>query len=356
MSTFACPIVRVRAIEPIPDADAIELAVVGEFRSVVRKGAFQPGDRAVYLPEAAVLPEGLIAELGLTGKLAGKAKNRIKAVRLRGCLSQGILLDGVDFLHPDGHDMAAALGVTKYEPPIPAVMAGEVANLFGHPLKYEIENFKAWPDVLTYGEPVVITEKLHGTFCGVGVIPGLDYPEMFADATSGKRHGLVYSKGLGGKGLCFKDNAANDRNIYVQAARKLGLHRRIHEWLPGRTVHVLGEVYGPGVQDLHYGRQDRGFAVFDINVDGRYLNRAELWSACVHLRLDMVPLLYSGAFSREKLAAFTDGTATVGGAHTREGVVVVPVIERRDDKLGRVILKSVSADYLLRKGNATEYA
>jgi RNA ligase (TIGR02306 family) len=117
MSTFTVPIVRIRAIEPIDNADAIELAVIGDYRSVVRKGQYAPGDRAVYLPEASVLPDDLIERLGLTGRLAGGAKNRIKAIRLRGCLSQGILVDDVPHGFDDGECVAEWLGVTKYEPP-----------------------------------------------------------------------------------------------------------------------------------------------------------------------------------------------------------------------------------------------
>jgi RNA ligase (TIGR02306 family) len=91
MSSFSVPVIRIRGIEPIANADAIELAVVGDYRSVVRKGQFTAGSLAVYLPEASVLPDSLIEELGLVGKLAGGARNRVKAIRLRGCLSQGIL-------------------------------------------------------------------------------------------------------------------------------------------------------------------------------------------------------------------------------------------------------------------------
>lgn len=209
MSSFAAPVVRVRAIEPIPGADAIELAVVGDYRSVVRKGQFVPGDRAIYLPEGAVLPDAVIEDLGLAGKLAGSAQNRIKAIRLRGCLSQGILHPVVPEGAVDGQDCAARLGVTKYEPPIPAHMAGEVADLFGLPLKFDIENVKAFPDVLREGEEVELSEKAHGSFCGVAVVPDLGHPEMVGG------DGLVYSKGLGAKGLAFKDAPANAGNIYL---------------------------------------------------------------------------------------------------------------------------------------------
>ena len=351
MSAFSVPVVSIRAIEPIPNADAIELAVVGDYRSVVRKGQFQPGDVAIYIPEAAVVPDDLLERLGLVGKLSGAKKNRVKAIKLRGCLSQGILFDGAPTGTALGTDMAPALGIVKHEPPIPASMGGEMTSLFGYTLNYDIENYKKFPDVLADGEEVEFTEKAHGTFCGVGVCPGLDNPDLFG------ADGFVYSKGLGSKGLVFKDNSTNDKNIYIAMARELHLHRRIREAFPGRTVHVLGEVYGKGVQDLTYGRPDRSLVVFDINIDGRYLCRDELAEAVAALGLARVPVLYRGPFSREALYQHTDGKTELGnGAHIREGIVVTPAVERRDDAIGRVILKSVSGDYLTRKGDVTEFA
>ena len=50
---------------------------------------------------------------------------------------------------------------SKYEPPIPAHMAGEVANLYGKTILHDIKNFKAYPDVLIEGEMVEMTEKTH---------------------------------------------------------------------------------------------------------------------------------------------------------------------------------------------------
>jgi RNA ligase (TIGR02306 family) len=63
-----------------PNADALELAQVGLYRAVVAKGAYRTGDFALYIPEQAVLPVDLIEELGLTGRLSGKEKNRVKAI------------------------------------------------------------------------------------------------------------------------------------------------------------------------------------------------------------------------------------------------------------------------------------
>ena len=87
MAAFESRIHALR-IEPHPNADRLELAAVGGFRCVVGKDSFTDGDLAAYIPEGAVCPDWLIAELGLEGKLAGAGKNRVKAVRLRGALSQ----------------------------------------------------------------------------------------------------------------------------------------------------------------------------------------------------------------------------------------------------------------------------
>src|SRR4051812_34923701 len=92
MSDFQVRIVRIRNIEPIPGADNIELAVIGDYRSVIQKGQFNKGDIGVYIPEASVLPDWLVEQLGLIGRLAGPDKNRVKAIKLRGCVSQGILM------------------------------------------------------------------------------------------------------------------------------------------------------------------------------------------------------------------------------------------------------------------------
>src|SRR5271167_2507157 len=151
MSTFAVPVTRIAAIESIDGADAIEVAVVGDYRSVVQKGVFRQGQLVVYIPEAAVLPNELIVDLGLEGKLAGSHRNRVKAIKLRGQLSQGLIYDKVPEPFVEEDDVAEQLGIVKYEPHIPAQMAGAVVFIppgmvaGGEPIKYDIQNFKAKP-------------------------------------------------------------------------------------------------------------------------------------------------------------------------------------------------------------------
>ena len=308
MATFEAKVYRLE-IEEHPNADAIELAKVGDYRSIVRKGDFKTGDLGVYIPEAAIVPDWLISELGLEGKLAGKDKNRVKAIKLRGILSQGLIypvqLDlGPDYDHyirnpektsaalykevEEGTDVTEYLDITKYEPPIPVHMAGEVSNAFGYTLKYDIENFKRHPDVLFEGEEVVMTEKLHGTWCCFGFHPEIDHP-------------IVTSRGLSEKGLIFKMNDANEHNLYVRAlmstanengddiiTRIRSVHLELLDKEPA-PFYILGEIFGHGVQDLTYGLNDVQFRVFDIYQgepeQGKYKDYHTLKKFCANYEL-----------------------------------------------------------------------
>lgn len=92
MAEFEVKVVKIDRIEDHPNADALELAVIGGYRAIVKLGEFEAGDLAVYIPEAAIVPDWLLKRMGLEGKLAGKDKNRVKAIKLRGILSQGLVL------------------------------------------------------------------------------------------------------------------------------------------------------------------------------------------------------------------------------------------------------------------------
>lgn len=338
-----------------PNADALELAQVGLYRAVVAKGAYRTGDAAVYIPEQAVLPAELVEELGLTGRLSGKASNRVKAVRLRGELSQGLVcrpraLADVDLARAaaEGTDFAEVLGITKWVPPVPTTMDGDVESAPDLLPWVDIENIQRYPGIFTPGEPVVLTEKLHGTACLMTYVAEDDRT-------------LVTSKGFGSKRLALKEDP---RNVYWRAIRAYdvpAVTARLAAKLGATRVGVFGEVYGAGVQDLTYGANGRseelGYAVFDVSaeIDGqvRWLDPAELLEG----ELPLVPRLYAGPYDIAKVLELATGRETVSGRelHLREGVVVRSATERYSPVTGgRAIAKAVSPAYLTRKGG-TEY-
>lgn len=198
---------------------------------------------------------------------------------------------------------------------------------------------------------------VHNSFCQVVIVPESDGNEnMFLGRI------LVASKGLGAQGLCFKANERNETNIYVRALKSSGIFDKLIKEYSNIDVpfFILGEVYGPGVQEgFSYGNELK-FRVFDAGSGYRgnshYINWHMVKENAKLLGYDTVPELYIGPFSKEKMLELTSGKETVSGEnkHMREGVVVKPTTERRDFNLGRVILKSVSEEYLTRKGG-TEY-
>lgn len=414
MAEFEVNVVKIDRIEDHPNADALELAIIGGYRAIVKIGEFKADDLVVYIPEASLIPQWLLEEMGLEGYLAGKDKNRVKAIKLRGILSQGLVLpiavsiggvsndwmqytlqgedqgwmltEGsiacVDELEKNiiGLDVAELLGIVKWEPPIPVSMAGEVCNIYGKTLRYDIDNLKKYPHILEEGEEVIMTEKLHGTFCGIGYWPGLSKKDLFEGGDV-----FAFSKGLGAQGLVFKDNENNKNNLYVKNLIDLldgvgvniidaikrwfeygsaAVDNPIKEFRKGKPmpVYILAEIFGKGIQDLAYGRDGDDLRVFDVFIGepstGRYLDYDEKVFFCEEIiDVAMVPVLYHGPYSKEIADKYCEGTTEIQGGKDsciREGIVITPAFEARHDEIGRVILKHVSEKYLLRK-NATEY-
>ena len=375
MATFSVPVVTIDDIVDHPNADALEIAVVGGFNCITRIGTYKPGDLAVYIPEASVVPEWLMRKMGLwdeekeRGMLVGRQNNRVKAIKLRGIVSQGLLYpveNGGVYGESElmganvGDDYAEHLGITKYEPPILTNMDGEITSVFGWTLKYDIENWQRYPNVIHDGEQVVFTEKLHGTWTCFGYVPGMHNDDLFMGGT------IITSKGFSDKGLAFKFNDANRGNLYMQIFEQYmvasGLWNEVMAYAHhiSAPVYILGETFGPGVQDLHYGDGGKRFRVFDVYCGepgkGQYLG----YTAMVEFiegrlpDLELVPILFAGSFSVEIAEKHRDGK-DFSGSHTREGIVIKPMEERRDLEIGRAMVKMISPKYLLRKGDTTEY-
>ena len=324
MSAFKAEVVRVK-LEPHPNADRLELAKVRGWQCCVVKGQFQEGGLAVYIPVDAVLPDALIESLGIRKNY----RKRLRTIKLRGLVSQGLLIcAGQD--NVEGQDVTEALGITKYDPPIPVHMAGPVRSEHARFQKYtDIENWKNFPDLFRPGEEVVVTEKVHGT-------------NFRAAKLDGELH-------VGSHRLSLVEDPAN---LYWRAAVLLGLKERLAE---GELLY--GEVYGHGVQDLAYGKKPGQIAVivFDIIRDNRYLDYAAFAGRLAEAGWQHLtaPILHRGPWTPDipKLAC---GQSVLCPGQIREGVVIRPASERFDPRTGRVILKGLNDDYLLRT-DATEH-
>lgn len=360
MAKFAVSVEKIKQVSDHPNADRLSIAKVLGYNVIIKKDEYKTGDTIVYIPTQSVLPKNIIEELGLSGKLAGSKKNRVKEASLRGIFSEGLIYPNKDNL-PVGTELQDELGIKKYEPQIPTSLGGQV-NSIGADLQFnfDVENYRRFPYIIEPGEDVIMTEKIHGT-C---FIAGATLDEQDNDAFYNKRS-FVGSKGLIGKGLAFKHNQENERNIYIRKFMDHNIHdvaTKLSD-IYQDTVYILGEVFGAGVQDLKYGALTnneiflRVFAIYTgQGSQKRAVNHQLLQDICESEGLPIVPILYQGAFSKDIMEKYTNGKESVSGteSHIREGVVITPVQERYDPRIGRVILKNISKDYLLRKGG-TEY-
>jgi RNA ligase (TIGR02306 family) len=338
MSEFKVEVVRVGQIYKHENADTLSITTVNEGYPVVfRTGDFREGELAVYLPIDSIVPD--------TEQWAFlKGHRRIKAKRLRGVFSMGMLSklpldltasvqekDGSTYplagVLKEGDDIQELMGVEKWEPEIhnnKLSWADREPDYALLPRYTDIEGLRKHPNVLQPGELVVITEKLDGTNARF-----LWNEERFY---------------VGSHNVMKKFDG---RDTWWKALEGLGLGEKIKK-MPGFAFY--GEIFG-NVQDLKYGMLDkiavRMFDVLDTKTQ-RYLDHDEMVKMCAALDIDVVPLLYYGPWE-DSLRKLADGPTTFGGVHIREGFVVKPARERYDHRVGRVILKLIGEEYLLRK-------
>jgi RNA ligase (TIGR02306 family) len=378
--------VLVRQVDDVIDhgnADRLSIVKLLGYEAITAKEEdgshhFQPGEKVIYVPEAAIVPEALLKERGYwneekdIGMLAGKTGTRVKAIRLRGVLSQGLVWKlvegefegefGTYVVDGDrvqevalGDNLADFFGITKWEPPIPAGMDGDVIGAGEFAYNYDIENFQTYPDFLV-GQEVEATEKLHGTNFRISYRPGVSYPDLFGEGDV-----AITSKGMGAKGLVLTNTEKNRvGNLYVRTALELGLIDLIRDLglRSGEAIDLFGEIYGVGVQDLHYGTTKPDYRAFDMRVNYKFLSPEDKNELLDSLGIQRVPLLYQGPFDLDRLAELRDGQSALGGC-IREGIVVTAMGDQtpRQADFGhslRPILKMVSPDYLTRKGG-TEF-
>ena len=316
---------KIDEIRPIEGADAIECAVVGGWTVVVKKGAFKPGDVGVYFEIDSWVP-AWIAPFLVKGTEPRKYNNvpgeRLRTVKLRGQLSQGLLIPIKDLAHhfPENGkncnwealaeaetDVTEVLSVQKWEAPVPAQLAGQARGDFPTAVpktdQERIQNlkdqFKEWKEQNLVFE---ITEKLDGSSC-----------TMYLDL-EGDFH--VCSRNL--------DLKRDENNSFWKAAIQDDVENR----MVAANLHgfaIQGELIGEGIQGNQYKIRGQKFYVFDIydTKTGAYLNSEQRIKLCQQLGLDHVPLVGVKAITAEDIAGIlqeAEGKSLLNGSE-REGLV-----------------------------------
>lgn len=341
MSTIKVEVTTIRDIRPHTNADKLELATINGWQVAIQKGRYHVDQPVIYFEQGTVISQEMADNLGVTNYLSGKTDidgNRVLVVnriKLRGEPSYGLVIPGDGYAV--GQDVADVFGAYKYRPPVKLLGSdAEVDHALFH--KYtEVENLRSYPDIFMTEDDVVVTEKIHGTNCRVGFVVENGEAVWMAGSRQLRRKDPGRDK--------WKDNL-----YWMPLSEQSVIDLMEYLLLNGAQSAVLyGEVFGRGVQSYDYGKYAPVFSAFDLMVNGRYLDYDEFKTAAYMFDVPIVPTVYTGKYDIGKIKELSDGESTVGGKHGREGVVVKPVKERIDTKIGRVILKYVGDQYLFGK-------
>ena len=315
-STHRVEVVRLTDIKPHPLADKLNIVNVFGYTCCIGKDDFKEGDLAAY-----VQPDMIVdSSRPDFAFLAGHEHVRVK--RLRGVLSQGLLVHAPEG-SAEGDDVAELLNVKRYEPLEPSLMNGdtEAAPPFYAPV-YDVENYFRYPDLLVEGEMVSITEKI--------------------DGASGRWSFDGERMWVGSRNNWRKPGSNNIWWKVLEQYPELEAYCRSN---PGTVVY--GEVFGR-VQKLHYGLEGNklGLVVFDVMRGNNWVSSAEY--SIAEVSLPRPPHFYVGPWYKALINAASGSSFVSGADHLREGFVVKPLIERTCPEIGRVQLKVVSNDYLMK--------
>lgn len=330
---------KISDIQPIDGADMIELAIVDGWKVVVAKNVgHKVGDTVIYCEIDSFLP--IKEEFEFLRKSSYKKMSdgtegfRLRTIKLRGQVSQGLILpmsvlyDNRDLSAFDelnvGDDVTSILGIVKYEPPIPAELAGKVKGLFPSFIpktdEERIQNladeFKTWEGVKFY-----VTEKLDGSSATF----------YFKDGVFG-----VCSRNL--------ELLETEDNTFWRVARQLDLENKMREF--GINISLQGELIGEGIQGNPYkikGQTIRFFNLFDIDLQQYHtLSMLEI-VVKRNFGLETVPVLeryFELPETIEEILKYAEGKSALNPDFDREGVVI-----RSLDK--KISFKAISNQFLL---------
>jgi RNA ligase (TIGR02306 family) len=308
---------RISDIQPIDGADMIELAIVDGWKVVVAKNVgHKINDLVVYCEIDSFLPireEFEFLRKSSFKKMGDEEGFRLKTIKLRGQVSQGLILP-LDVLLStgvssddvyEGLDVTGMLNIVKYEPPIPAELAGKVKGLFPSFIRKtdeeRIQNLAGEYEEMkkhTY----YVTEKLDGS-----------------SAT------FYYNNGV--FGVCSRnlELIETEGNTFWKVARELDLENKLQKL--NSNICLQGELIGEGIQGNPYkikGQTVRFFNIFDID-NQEYYGLPNFLITLDVLQLESVPVLdrnFQLPNSVDELLNYSDKKSKLNPNFDREGIVI----------------------------------
>ena len=303
---------KIAGVRPIPGADAIECVTVDGWDVVTKKGEFSVNDLVVYLEIDSWAPHELAPFLS-KGKepreFNGVKGERLKTIKLRGQISQGLILPlsclphslGFAFAASEGEDVTEWLGIQKWERPINPQLAGLAKGNFPSFIpKTDQERIQNIKHVLEDREErYEVSIKLDGS----------SFTAFHRDGRFG-----VCSRNL--------ELKPSDTNAFWQVANKYLLERT----LPAMgNFAIQGELVGPGIQGNQENLKELELYVFDVfDIDAQtYLDSSSRYDFVETLNLKQIPILFhyrEAPETLEEILKLAEGPSLNPKAN-REGLV-----------------------------------
>ena len=332
---------RVLAINPIPEADMIELVDVLGWHVVCKKNEMKVGDLIVYCEVDSVFPEKEEFEF------LRNCKFRIKTKKIRGVFSQGIcfplsILPKGEYNEDD--DVSSILGIAKYEPPEPACLGGNTKGSFpSFMIKTDETRVQVLQGLLTKykGTVCYISEKADGSSCSTFFNNRLDFADQFGVCSRNQELKRDEPE--------IGEYSFSAKNTFWAMAEKYDLEYKLRQL--NKNLGIQGEVIGEGIQKNKYeikGHELRVFNIFDID-QFRYLDFSEFIDLSATLGLTTVPILdtnFTLIDDIDALVELSKGNSVLNLRVKREGIVIRPLIEINDPKFGRISFKAINPEFL----------
>lgn len=362
---FACEVVKITCVEKHPGADRLELAKFSMLGSgfaaytvVVGIGEFKPGDLAIYLSVDCEVPHAMAPWLAGKAKLHN-GKYRLRAARLRGVYSEGLLIPlSADQAFAYGQQVDKLFGVTYYNPEVnnknqgptaPGTATGpKTASKRKRAIEqlvpeYSVESLRKVPWLFRTDEPVIVTEKIHGTNFRFGWVKvGRSYEWMVGShRTIKSEHRSWFEKLRDWLRRTGKPRGYYPSDLWSEVAVGESLAARCADF---KGFVFYGEIYGTMDNDAHtpiqkgfdYNNTVLGVRLFDL-YDTESASQLDRWQsyhslleAAAKIELPTVPEVWRGPYNLEVIKQLSSGKTIAGlGAHIREGVVVESLIGPR---------------------------
>lgn len=331
-------IAKIEKIEKHPNADTLDVCTIGGWNVIAKSNLHKLGDLVVYCEIDSWIPYELapfLTKEGSEPKIFNNVKGQVlKTVRLRGLLSQGLILPIRETILKDqplqeGDDVTEVLSVLKYEKPLPATLAGVIRGAFpGIVPKTDAERIQnlyieleAW---CQGNEEFNVTEKLDG-----------------CSATFIKNNNDIH--------VCSRNWSLceDESNTFWKIFNTYNIKNALNN-IPFNCA-IQGEIVGPGIQENMYQLHKPTFFIFNIyNIDKKqYISFEEMKRYCAENNLNTVPYISTTTLTNDhtitNLLNTADGISSLNEKVYREGLVY-----RGVNNLN-ICFKTISNTWLLKK-------